>query len=703
MNQSAQLYSNLKEYFGYSSFRPQQEEIINAILEGQDNLVIMPTGGGKSICYQLPATILQGLTLVVSPLIALMKDQVDALLANGIRAAYFNSSQHAEEQQLIFSEIMNKRIKLLYVAPESLPQLDGLLSGCEISMIAIDEAHCISAWGHDFRPAYTQLSFLKTKFPKTPIVALTATADKATRDDIAKQLNLQNPKLHLSSFDRKNLSLEVRPGNERVKQIIAFIDKHPNDCGIVYCLSRKATETLANKLVNEGYKTEAYHAGLSYDERERVQDNFVNDRIQIVCATVAFGMGIDKSNVRWVIHYNLPKNIEGYYQEIGRAGRDGVESHTLLFYSYADILQLKKFAIDSGNEGVQLAKLDRMQQYAEALSCRRKVLLSYFGEHLKEDCGNCDVCKNPPTIFDGTILAQKVLSTIYRVKGAENLATIIDILRGAQNAYIYQKSYQNLSTYAIGKEASWKDWQQYIIQLMNQGFIEIAFHQKSHLKLTELARGVLFEKQQVNLANIDIAKVEKEKQKVSLQAKPKVNDLFEVLRQLRLRLSKEEGVPAYRIFNDAVLKELARVRPVTDDEFLEVSGVGRKKMLDYGHDFIKEIIAFQKSKKPVKKTPTYKISADLFKNGYSIQEIVQERAITETTIISHLCTAYEKGEKLPLHILVSDKDVEKIRKFYTVVEDNSKLKSYYEYFEGKISYTDIRISLAIISRDLKVN
>jgi len=577
------------------------------------------------------------------------------------------------------------------------------LSGCEISMIAIDEAHCISAWGHDFRPAYTQLSFLKTKFPKTPIVALTATADKATRDDIAKQLNLQNPKLHLSSFDRKNLSLEVRPGNERVKQIIAFIDKHPNDCGIVYCLSRKATETLANKLVNEGYKTEAYHAGLSYDERERVQDNFVNDRIQIVCATVAFGMGIDKSNVRWVIHYNLPKNIEGYYQEIGRAGRDGVESHTLLFYSYADILQLKKFAIDSGNEGVQLAKLDRMQQYAEALSCRRKVLLSYFGEHLKEDCGNCDVCKNPPTIFDGTILAQKVLSTIYRVKGAENLATIIDILRGAQNAYIYQKSYQNLSTYAIGKEASWKDWQQYIIQLMNQGFIEIAFHQKSHLKLTELARGVLFEKQQVNLANIDIAKVEKEKQKVSLQAKPKVNDLFEVLRQLRLRLSKEEGVPAYRIFNDAVLKELARVRPVTDDEFLEVSGVGRKKMLDYGHDFIKEIIAFQKSKKPVKKTPTYKISADLFKNGYSIQEIVQERAITETTIISHLCTAYEKGEKLPLHILVSDKDVEKIRKFYTVVEDNSKLKSYYEYFEGKISYTDIRISLAIISRDLKVN
>ena len=411
--QNEQLYTNLKEYFGYSEFRAQQKEIITSILEGKDNLVIMPTGGGKSICFQLPATILSGLTLVISPLIALMKDQVDGLLANGIKAAFFNSSQSADEHQDIFSRVISKEIKLLYVAPESLAQLEGILQQIELSLIAIDEAHCISAWGHDFRPAYTQLGFLKTKYPKTPIVALTATADKATREDIAKQLNLVDYQLHLSSFDRPNLKLEVRPGTDRIKQILQFIEQRPNDCGVIYCLSRKITENLAEKISNEGFKAKAYHAGLGHDTREKVQDEFVNDTIQIVCATVAFGMGIDKSNVRWVIHYNLPKNIEGYYQEIGRAGRDGVDSDTLLFHSYADVIQLQKFAANSGNETVQLAKLDRMQQYAEALSCRRKVLLGYFGEQLNEDCGNCDVCKNPPQFFDATILVQKALSTIY--------------------------------------------------------------------------------------------------------------------------------------------------------------------------------------------------------------------------------------------------------------------------------------------------
>ena len=502
------LYANLKEYFGYSEFRPQQKQIIESVFEGNDNLVIMPTGGGKSICFQLPATLLPGLTLVISPLIALMKDQVDGLRANGIGAAFINSSQATSEHQEIFNSIISEEVKLLYVAPESLSQLEGILARVELSLIAIDEAHCISAWGHDFRPAYTQLGYLKNRFPSTPIIALTATADKATREDISQQLNLVNPTLNLSSFDRPNLSLEVRPGTERIKQILQFVHTRPTDCGIIYCLSRKTTESLAEKLKNDGFSAAAYHAGLTHDKRESVQDEFVNDKIQIVCATVAFGMGIDKSNVRWVIHYNLPKNIEGYYQEIGRAGRDGIDSDTILFHSYADVIQLQKFATNSGNEEVQLAKLDRMQQYAEALSCRRKVLLSYFGEFPEKDCGNCDVCKNPPTFFDGTLLAQKALSTVYRVNQSETLATVIDVLRGAQNSNVLEKGYNTISTYGIGKEASWKDWQQYIIQLINQGMLEIAFHEHSHLRLTEFAKKVLFEKQKVFLAAVlDKAKV----------------------------------------------------------------------------------------------------------------------------------------------------------------------------------------------------
>ncbi|OED40523.1 ATP-dependent DNA helicase RecQ, partial [Flavobacteriaceae bacterium (ex Bugula neritina AB1)] len=502
MQDQEQLLYTLKEYFGYDSFRPLQQEIINSICNGNDNLVIMPTGGGKSICYQLPAILLPGITLVISPLIALMKDQVDGLLANGISAAFVNSSQVEQEQQEIYKKLLNKEIKLLYVAPESLNFLDTVLEQIELSLIAIDEAHCISSWGHDFRPAYTQLGYLKTKFQNVPVIALTATADKATRQDIRLQLRIPNAKEHLASFDRKNLSLEVRPGNKRIEQIINFLNDKPNDCGIIYCLSRKTTEMLADKLQQQGYNTEAYHAGIDHKKRSQVQEQFINDTVQIVCATIAFGMGIDKSNVRWVIHYNLPKNIEGYYQEIGRAGRDGLPSSTLLFHSYADVVQLQKFANTSGNQEVQLAKLDRMKQYAESLSCRRKILLSYFGELIEKDCGNCDVCKNPPSIIDGTIIAQKALSCVTRIKEDEPIGTIIDVLRGAQNAVVLDKGYQQLKTYGIANDIAWRDWQQYIIQLINQGYLEIAFHQNNKLKLTELSKKVLFEGEKVRLANL---------------------------------------------------------------------------------------------------------------------------------------------------------------------------------------------------------
>ena len=692
-----QLYTNLKEYFGYSEFRPQQKEIIHSILEGNDNLVIMPTGGGKSICYQLPATILPGLTLVISPLIALMKDQVDGLRANGIGAAFINSSQSSDEQQFIFSDISNQKIKLLYVAPESLAQLENIIYQIELSLIAIDEAHCISAWGHDFRPAYTQLGFLKKRFQQTPIIALTATADKATREDISKQLNLNNPKINISSFDRPNLSLEVRPGTNRVKQILQFVNNHPSDSGIIYCLSRKTTETLAAKLSADGHNALAYHAGLPHHEREKVQEDFVNDKLQIVCATVAFGMGIDKSNVRWVIHYNLPKNIEGYYQEIGRAGRDGVPSQTILFHSYADVVQLRQFAENSANETVQLAKLERMQQYAEALSCRRKVLLSYFGEFPEKDCGNCDICKHPPSFFDGTILAQKALSTVYRVKQNETIATIIDILRGAQNATVLDKNYNQVSTYGIGKEASWRDWQQYIIQMINQGLLEIAFHENSHLKLTEQAKKVLFENQKVFLASVVEKAKLAEKAKKEVRVK-KSSDLFEHLRMLRLKLSREENIPAYQIFSDASLKEMEQFRPMTDDEFMQISGVGKKKMQDYGHDFISAIIEFNKEKRAniVAKGSTYLTSATMYKNGKSVEEISVERKLTEGTVISHLCKVYETDQSLPLEKLISEFDLKEIKKAKEKLENPNALKPYFDYFKENMAYDTIRIGLAVL-------
>ncbi len=697
------LIQTLKEYFGYDSFRPLQQIIITSVFERKDNLVIMPTGGGKSICYQLPAILLPGVTLVISPLIALMKDQVDGLIANGIEAAYLNSSQTEDEHQTILQKIIDKKIKLLYVAPESLSFLDTIFTKIQISLIAIDEAHCISAWGHDFRPAYTQLGYLKNKFPETPVIALTATADKATRQDICNQLNIPNATQHLASFDRKNLSLEVRPGNKRIEQIIDFLKDKTNDCGIVYCLSRKTTESLAEKLRQQGYAAEAYHAGIEHQKRSQVQESFINDTVQIVCATVAFGMGIDKSNVRWVIHYNLPKNIEGYYQEIGRAGRDGLPSSTLLFHSYADVVQLQKFANMSGNQEVQLAKLERMKQYAESLSCRRKILLSYFGELIQENCGNCDVCKNPPTFIDGTILAQKALSTVTRIKEQEPIGTIIDTLRGAQNAAVYDKGYQQLKTYGIGKDISWRDWQQYIIQLINQGYLEIAFHENNKLKLTPLSRHILFEGKKVSLAHLK--EFEKTKQ-VAIEKidKGKAPDLFEKLRLLRLELAREAGIPAYQIFNDATLKEMEKFRPMTDEEFMQINGVGRQKMQNYGYQFIKAIIDFSNEKKKKRKTSvnkgnTHKETFALYQQGLSIEEISSQRKLATSTIFSHIMKLYTDGEDIDLNNFISKEDIDAVKKAKIALQNPETLKPYFEHFQESISYNTIKIALTILDQD----
>ena len=700
MVEEAQLLGTLKEYFGYDSFRPLQKKIVDSVFAGKDNLVIMPTGGGKSICYQLPAVLLPGVTIVVSPLIALMKDQVDGLTANGIPAAFLNSTQTEAVQQEIFTKLRNNELKLLYVAPESLQYIDAVFSSGNISLIAVDEAHCISSWGHDFRPAYTQLGYLKNRFPSTPMIALTATADKATRQDICRQLNIPHAKKHIASFDRENLSLEVRPGNKKFGQILSFLNQRPGESGIIYCLSRKNTESLAEKLQNAGFNAAAYHAGISGNERTQIQEDFINDRKEIICATIAFGMGIDKSNVRWVIHYNLPKNLEGYYQEIGRAGRDGLPSSTLLFHSYADVMQLQKFAENSGNAEVQLAKLDRMKQYSEAFSCRRKILLSYFGELISEDCGNCDVCKNPPEFFDGTIIAQKALSTIYRLKGQEPVSVVIDVLRGSQNAVILDKGYQQVKTYGIAGDISWRDWQQYLIQLINLGYIEIAFHEQNKLQLTSIARNVLFEGETVRLADVNLAEIQK--QKVEKEQKSAPDSLFEKLRKLRLELAKEKGIPAYLIFNDAALKEMEKERPMTDEDFMQINGVGRQKMQNYGYRFIKEIIAFGKEKREKKKTRkgnTHQETFGLYQQGLSVEEISEKRGLSTTTIYSHLAKLYDSGEKIDLHQFVTAADLEAVKKAKETLDSPTTLKPYYEHFQEAIDYWTIRLALTILEKE----
>jgi ATP-dependent DNA helicase RecQ len=587
----------LKKYFGYDSFHPHQAEIIDNLLEGKDSLVLMPTGGGKSLCFQIPAVIKDGTAIVISPLIALMKDQVDALRASGINAAFLNSSLNEAENRVIIDDIRSAKIRLLYVSPERLamPGFQSILGEISISLFAIDEAHCISAWGHDFRPEYTKLGFLKKTFPHVPLIALTATADNVIRRDILAQLHIPEAPVFLSSFDRPNLSLSVRPGRKRIEQIIEFLKGRKNQPGIIYCLSRRATESVADRLSKKGYRAEFYHAGMSAADRNSVQNRFIRDDIQIICATVAFGMGIDKSNVRWVVHYNLPKNIESFYQEIGRAGRDGASADTVLFYSYGDVLTHIEMINDVSDDRRELlsAKLDRIKQYAESEICRRRVLLSYFNEYPEHDCGNCDICKNPPERFDATVAAQKVLSVVARTKEKTTLREIIDILRGSQGKRIAEKSYNTIKTFGVGREHSFEEWSDYIFQMLNSGYVDIAYDDGHTFKLNATSAKIMKGELSVRLTK-SIPFAEREKEPVIERSSPDLKmkadaDLFEKLKVLRKSLADDKGVPAYVIFTDKTLTEMAKMFPVDNVGLRAIPGVGEFKLEEYGRDFLKVI------------------------------------------------------------------------------------------------------------------
>lgn len=704
MIRTTHILSQLKTYFGYDSFRLNQEKIIHDILDKKDILAIMPTGGGKSLCFQLPALLLEGTAIVISPLIALMKDQVDALKANGIAADFYNSSQEQHRQNQVLEHLSQGKLKLLYLAPESLPLLQQYFQQISISLIAIDEAHCISSWGHDFRPAYTQLGTLKTMYPSAPILAFTATADYATQDDIVSQLNIPDAEKHLASFDRKNLYLEVRPGTDRLPQILDFLESKPDQSGIIYCLSRKGTETVAQKLKAKGYKVKAYHAGMPTEERTQVQEDFVNDRTPIIVATIAFGMGIDKSNVRWVIHYNLPKNIESYYQEIGRSGRDGLHAHTLLFYSFSDVIQLRQFLKGTSTEEFQLAKLERMQQFAEALSCRRIALLGYFGEYITENCGNCDICKAPPRYFDGTLLAQKVCSAVARLKETEALGMVVDVLRGAKNSNVFNKGYTTIKTYGQAKDIAWLDLQQYIIQMINQGILEIRFHENGRLLLTPLAKKILFEGKQVKLAKVkapeEITPDETTKKEAYINAKSL--GLFDKLRQLRQQIALEEKVPAYIVFSDAALKDMERILPKDEAEFLQVSGVGAAKKEKYGERFLALISTYTEQKKKPKKTTkitTQQQSYLLFEKGKSVAEVAAVRNLKEDTIYMHLMKLHQEGKEIDLSSFINTEEINAIQQAKLKLPQEETLKAFFELLEEKIPYWKIRLGLYLANQD----
>lgn len=706
----------LKQYFGYDKFRPLQSDIIDWVLYGQDALVLMPTGGGKSICFQVPAMVMSGITIVISPLIALMQDQVRGLLANGIPAAYINSSQTGSEISLIEKRCKSRELKLLYISPEKLfsPGYFDFIKSLNVSMFAIDESHCVSVWGHDFRPEYTQLGILKKSFPDVPVIALTATADRVTRKDILNQLAIPEARVFVSSFDRPNLSLAVLPGRNRIKIMQDFIQKRTNQPGIIYCLSRKNTEDVASALQKVGIRAKFYHAKMNPEDRAKVQDDFIKDNYQVIVATIAFGMGIDKSNVRWVIHYSLPSNVESFYQEIGRAGRDGLRSDTLLFYTFNDLKMRQEMLDQSGlpeeMKETQLAKLERMKQYSEAEICRRRILLSYFNEETTEDCGNCDVCRNPPVRFDATILAQKALSAIVRTNENIAMGILIDILRGSRNRKVVEHQYHEIKTFGAGKDLKFEEWADYLQQMLNSGIMDIAYDEGHSYKLNNRSRAILKEGQKVELVRFepyDVKKARKEEEYPLERSKKEIirDALFDRLKFLRKQIADEADIPAFVVFSDATLSDMAQKRPINKIQMLAVSGVGEQKYLQYGERFMNEILNFARENSGtgsrIANGMTYVETFDLYKKGLSPSEIARTRGMNEITIYSHLAKLYEDGERINLEEYVHTTELKKIIRQAEImnIRKGEPLKPLFEALNGQHEYHKLRMALAIWERN----
>jgi len=591
------IEQTLSDVFGYQTFRPFQREIVEKLIAGKDAFVLMPTGGGKSLCFQIPALHREGVAIVVSPLISLMKDQVDALQVNGVRAAYYNSSLAVAEARQILGQLHGGNLDLLYVAPERLLSADFIerLKNIDVALFAIDEAHCVSQWGHDFRPEYTGLGMLRTTFPHVPMVALTATAEKQTRVDILRHLKLDNAYQVIASFDRPNIRYTVIDKAKPYQQLCLFLDSRRDDSGIVYCLSRKRVDEVAAKLRLDGLNAAAYHAGLSAAERKQTQDAFLKDDIQIVVATVAFGMGIDKPNVRFVVHYDLPKNLESYYQETGRAGRDGLPAEALLLFGYGDIAISRGLIEKGGNpeqKRIEIHKLNAMVAFAESGTCRRRALLGYFGETLADDCGNCDICLNPPQRYDASEDARKALSCVYRVGQRFGIGHVIEVLRGAKTQRIYDLRHEQLSTYGIGREKNQDHWSHLLRQLIHYGYLEQDIGNYSVLKLTEAARPLLRGEIGLTITEPRIKTTRKKRPERKIVGLEYDQELFNQLRVLRKQIADRDGVPPYVVFGDASLAEMAATLPTDQDDFLQINGVGKAKLQRYGHEFMEEIIGF---------------------------------------------------------------------------------------------------------------
>ncbi len=710
----------LQSVFGYSEFRHNQKSVIEHVLAGNDAVVLMPTGGGKSLCYQVPALCLPGVTIVVSPLIALMKDQVDSLVLNGVKASFLNSTQSAAEQATIYQLLRTNQIKLLYLAPEKLTGNDSsflnFLKDINVSLFAIDEAHCISSWGHDFRPEYLVLGQLKTAFPQLPVIALTATADALTQQDIIDKLHFKTYRVFENSFNRPNIFYYIKPKKDYYADLVNYLKEHPNDSGIIYCLSRASTERLAADLQEDGFKAEAYHAGLDKNLRDERQDKFLKDDLNIMVATIAFGMGINKSNVRFVVHVDLPKNIEGYYQETGRAGRDGIHSEAILYYGAGDVIKLKKFAEIEGNEAqtrIMLQKLDKMAKLCEIKTCRRQYMLNYFGEAAPDFCNSCDTCLNKPELRDATIIAQKILSTVARLKEAFGMVYVVDILRGSNNEKI-REQHKSLSVYGIGKDTSKQEWMHYTKELQHYGYLQQSEGQYPILLLTDKGRTTLIKREPVFLSAPVHIEIAKEPQ--VYQQHPYEKQLFENLKSLRNKIAHEENVPAYIIFSDSTLMDLATYLPLYKDDLIKISGFGQVKIEKYGETFLEAVQDYCKEnnletrlqlKQPKRKqkpsatversSDTRRISFQLFTQGKSMSDIAAERGLSLSTIETHLAYFISSGE-IAVDDVVKHAHQKAIKKAVDTFGFSS-LKVIKENVPEEVTYGEIKMMLAWLKKD----